>query len=760
MFDRIFPAFSVVVVWSVVGLLWGEGVRAVAQEVGLPAPRLLTLMPMGGEVGSEFEVAITGDYIDAEQQQLVFSNPKLSARAKTGADGKRVANQYIVTIAADAPTGLHEARMVTRLGVSASRAFVVGTHAEVLRKKPNTTMETALSLPVNSVCSASVTAKSVDYFRFEATKGQRFVIDCSASKIDSKLTPVVIVADAKGAELIANRTGGSVEFTAPADGAYFVKVHGLTFQGGAEHFYRLALLEAVAGQSVGEQPAVRTVSSVSWNGVTGLSKEAKSFHAASHDEKRPAPVSVSLPCRIEGRFFPAARVDTYEFEAKKGEVWWVEVASERLGYATDAFLVVQRRVQENAGDKWVDVVEMNDIPSPMKPSTNGYSYDGPPYDAGSADPHGKIEVKEDGLYRLQIRDLFGGTKANAKHVYTMVIRQAAPDYALVAWGLHMTLRNGDRNALSKPMALRAGATMAMEVVVVRKDGFSGEVELSVEGLPEGVSAEGLKIPAGKSRGMILLSAREDAKPGLSSAKFSGKATINGASVVRPCAVASMAWPVKDSTQEIPKPRLVADAPVSVTSAELAPVTLIPTEKKVLEVVQGEKLTVPLKVTWRSEFSGTSLKLKTMGDGFDSAKEIDVPLKAEQTDAVLDLAALKTVPGEYTIAFYGPGVVKYRDNPDAVKAAEEDQKKAQLEAASASETAKKLAAEMSQAPVDKKEAVAQAVREAAEKQKAAETAKLEAEKRMKAVSDKAAPKDTADIVVSEPIRLIVKAAEKK
>ncbi len=54
----------------------------------------------------------------------------------------------------------------------------------------------------------------------------------------------------------------------------------------------------------------------------------------------------------------------------------------------------------------------------MKLSTNGYSYDGPPYDAGSADPLGKLEIKEDGIYRLQMRDLFGGTRDRTRTTST------------------------------------------------------------------------------------------------------------------------------------------------------------------------------------------------------------------------------------------------------------------------------------------------------------------------------------------------------
>ena len=34
-----------------------------AQSVGLPAPRLLTTMPMGGRVGTELEIKITGEHL-------------------------------------------------------------------------------------------------------------------------------------------------------------------------------------------------------------------------------------------------------------------------------------------------------------------------------------------------------------------------------------------------------------------------------------------------------------------------------------------------------------------------------------------------------------------------------------------------------------------------------------------------------------------------------------------------------------------------
>ena len=91
----------------------------------------------------------------------------------------------------------------------------------------------------------------------------------------------------------------------------------------------------------------------------------------------------------------------------------------------------------------------------------------------------------------------------------------------------------------------------------------------------------------------------------------------------------------------------------------------------------------------------------MGADFKGVKAIDIPLKAAGSEVVLDLAALKTPPGEYALVLYGSAVAKYRYNPEAVKLAEEEQKKAEQEAIAIAEAAKKLADEAKAAPPDKK-----------------------------------------------------------
>jgi hypothetical protein len=730
---------------------------SLAQEVCLPSPCLLTMMPMGGQVGTNVEVTITGENIDGAKE-LRFSDPKITAKPKGAVAGNAEANTFVVTIAADAPQGVHEARVVSRLGVSSSRAFSVSGLPEVTRAKPNASLETALELKSNSICNAVMTPRGVDFYAFQAAKGKRYVVECAARGIDSKLKPVLIIADAKGHDLLADRRGGLLDFKAPADGKYFVKVHGLTFQGGPAHFYRLALLEEPGTGPAPRQPSTTTVSSFSWAPDETVKRprvtetEPNNLHAQAQ--------KISLPCEIDGRFYPAADVDTFEFTAKKGDVWWVEVASERLGLPTDPFVLIQRVTRNGSKETLDDVAEFNDIPSPIKPSSNGYSYDGPVYDAGSADALGKLEIKEDGVYRLQLRDLFGGTRSEARHIYRLIIRKPAPDFALAAWALHMNLRNGDRSALSKPISLRAGATMALEVVVVRRDGFDGEIELGMSDLPEGVSACGLKIPAGKSVGTLLISANENAPRSLGNAKIFGRAKVDGKSVTRPGRLASMAWPVKDASQEIPNPRLITDIPVSVTRSEGAPVTIGPPENKVWKVKAGDKLTIPLKVTWRSEFTGASIKLSPMGADFSGVNPIDIPLKASGSEVVLDLAALKTPPGEYALVLYGSAVAKYRYNPEAVRIAEEEQKTIEKEAIAIAEAAKKLADEAKTASPGKKTDAENTAKAAIGKQKSVEAAKAEAARRMKAATDAATPKDIVDIVVTEPIRIHVSPKDAK
>lgn len=726
---------------------------AYSQTVCLPLPRLLTTMPMGGQAGTTVEVTITGENLE-DVEGLLFSHPGLTAVQKRDAQGNADPNKYLITVSADCPPGLYETRVMSRLGISSSRIFCVDRLAELTQVAGNTSVEKAMELPVDSICNAVMTTRAVDHYAFHAIRGHRYIVNCAARGIDSKLDAVLIIGDAEGRDLVVERRGGMLDFTAETDGRHIVKVHELTFKGGPAYYYRLSIQELPTDASVPSFASTRAVNAFSWP-PAGLSEQPAIQEVEPNNGLTNSEIQrISLPCDIGGRFYPAADVDVFEFDAVKGDVWWVEVASERLGRPTDPSIIVQRVLTDGDSQRLVDVIEFTDIQPPMKPSSNGYAYDGPPYNGGSSDIIGRLEIPEDGVYRLQLTDLFGGTRNDDRNIYRLMIRKGEPDFAVAAWGLHMELRNGDRNALSKPLALRGGLTVALEVVAVRRDGFDEPIDLVMEGLPEGVRAQGLRIPRGKTRGIMLITADQNAPRALAEVRFTARANREGQEIVRPVQMAAMAWPIVDAWGEIPSPRLIDGLLVSVTGSEFAPLSLAASDQRVWEVTAGEKLTIPLTLTRRTEFSGSVLQLKTSGDGFEGHPRFDVSLAADTAEAVLDTKALRTVPGDYLISFYGSAVAKYRYNPDAVTKAEKAREQAVAEAAAADAALRAISETASSSSGDTGTVSEDAVATATARKQAADAALTSAEAGLKAATEKASPKDTVDIILSEPISIRV------
>jgi len=177
------------------------------------------------------------------------------------------------------------------------------------------------------------------------------------------------------------------------------------------------------------------------------------------------------------------------------------------------------------------------------------------------------------------------------------------------------------------------------------------------------------------------------------------------------------------------------------------------------VTAGDKLTIPLLHTRRSDFSGATLQLRTMGAVFDRTPQFDVSLTADQSQAVLDTGALKVAPGEYLIAFYGGAVAKYRHQPEAVAAAEAAQKKATEELMAVEAEVKKLTEAAKAAAAEAKAEADKALEVVTGKQKVAAAAVAAATEQVKKATAAAAPRDIVDIVVSEPIKIRVNAPAK-
>ena len=666
----------------------------------LPVISLTTVMPPGGKSGTEVAVTITGAELE-EANALLFSHPGISAKPKAE-------KQFTVTIAPDVPVGRYDVRIVGKSGVSNPRTFVVGDLPEAVDNATNQTPETATEIQPGSVFNGFVNPASSEYLKFNAKQGQRFFLECAAREIDSKLSPVIAVSDSNGRELAASRNGGFVDFTAPADGTYLVRLNDLTYAGGIESFfYRLALTTAphvdfifppvgVAGAKSkftifgralpGGAPANLTttdgkplekldveidVPAAPQSGVDGISAPvSSSLDGFSYRLPSPqgaanrvfinlasAPVileqepnnkaaeaqKVAVPCEIAGQFFPAGDADAFTFDAKKGDVFWVEVFSQRLGLPTNPFLLVQR---DGADAQEVYGADTN--------------VGGPRFNTITNDPATRLEVKEDGVYRVLVRDLFGGARSNPRSVYRLSIHRESPDFRLTAVAEIPPKNGDDRAAVPRAMVLRGGETTSVRVVAFRRDGFAGDIELSGDALPAGVTCMPVKIPAGKNEAMLFLTAGEQAARWIGPIRIVGKAKVGEAEIVREARAAVVSWNVPDFNNEAVTARLAQEFALAVCGVETAPISVEAAEDKVWEAAAGAKLEIPLKITRRGGYD-EAFKLKAYdAPAIETLKEIDVEAKGAAATASIDLAAVKIPAGNYTIHFRAQTKGKFRD----------------------------------------------------------------------------------------------------
>src|SRR6266567_9568396 len=212
---------------------------------------------------------------------------------------------------------------------------------------------------------------------------------------------------------------------------------------------------------------------------------------------------VSLPCEYVGQFYPAGDRDWLTFEAKKGEVYWLEVFSHRLGLPTAPFELVQRVTRNDKGEEQVS--DVNEF------YASDANIGGPEFNTTTRDPSGRFEIKEDGVYRVRVSDLFNRYERNPRFVYRLSVRKETPDFRLVALPQAPPPVNKDaKEAMLWTPLLRRGETVPIKVLAFRRDNFDGEIQLGVKGLPRGVTFAGGKIETNKNTGLLFLTAAEDA----------------------------------------------------------------------------------------------------------------------------------------------------------------------------------------------------------------------------------------------------------
>lgn len=527
-------------------------------------------------------------------------------RMKISKGNRRPANPAIselatvqFTVAADAEPGRRELRIVNPVATSNPLVFCIGTlpeysqpaSREVAQQKSaiaktanlprggKAAGDTEISLP--AVVNGQILPGAVDRYRFEAKKGQRLVLTLAARQLIPYIADAVpgwfqatlTLYDAKGQEVAYDDDfrfdpDPVLYLEVPADGPYVVEIKDAIYRGREDFVYRLSIGEVPfvtgifpLGGKVGDK---NTVQLTGWNlpvekltrddantppGVVPLCVRDKAglsnsmpFALSSLPEclekepnNDPAHAQrVSLPVVIDGRVDRPDDIDVFAFEGHAGGQFVAEVYARRLNSPVDSLLKLtdaagkQLALNDDQEDKGAGLVTHH------------------------ADSRIALTLPADGVYYLHLSD--SQHNGGPEYAYRLRISPPQPDFEL--------------RAVPSNLNVRAGASVPVTVFALRRDGFAGEIALSLKDPPPGFTVSGGRIPADQDQVKITLSAPAVSREEPVSVFLEGRATIDGREVSHP------AVPAENMTQAFEYHHLVPAQELLVSVAPGAPRTAV------------------------------------------------------------------------------------------------------------------------------------------------------------------------------------------
>ncbi|MFI5379642.1 MAG: PPC domain-containing protein [Tepidisphaerales bacterium] len=563
-----------------------------------------------------------------------------------------------LSAAADAPRGVRELRVVTPLGVSRPLSLVVDEYPVVAESSDNNTPAKARKVQLPAIIAGSMRRSGqIDYYRFAAKKGQRLIFDVVASRIGSRLDSSLYLYNDKGRQVAhdedTNDLDSFIDYEVPADGEYVLRINDLRFQGGGDFPYHIRSGEIPYVRSIfplgGKRGGQVSIDLVGENldrprmdmvlrpeQPTGSMRifastprgltNPRSFDVGDLPEtceKEPNDQlaqanAISLPVAVNGRIDPSGDVDQFRFTVPTTQPVVVEALAARFGSNLDALLTLT----DAAGNV---LQRANDTP--------GLSGDA------------RLEIRETDPkkeYVVRVTDLLG--RGGADFPYRLRIAPTvpeAPDFELLFQG-------------GEPRLTR-GAHTRLWVQARRKGNFAGDINVTLEGLPPGVTATPLVIGGKDSgSGLLILTAAPDARPGFYPMKLVASARIGQTPIAR-------SLPLRGSVEQPPgvllsvlesspftvgrlgddvfnDPKKTADEITAVTRdlESTAPDRLAAQEKWEKESLLNH-IWQPLEIIATRTTDGTTLKLQP--DGLILA---DGPIPARETYTLTARTRLKTI----------------------------------------------------------------------------------------------------------------------
>jgi hypothetical protein len=506
----------------------------------------MSLKPVAVQAGTTAECEVQSRYTLLGTHQVFFSGEGLSAEVialempetKPGEKPRDVTKLKLkITASPDAVPGVREFRLATPRGASTVGQIVVVRDPVIVEKPDNDSRDKAQEFAVPAtLCGAIEKNEDFDFFKFKAEAGQSLAFHVRGQRLEDKihdlqthLDPILFLRDATGGVVAMSDNAFFADpflaHTFKDSGEYLLEIRDVRYQGNQYWEYCIEINDRPFVTQVfpmavqpGTETSVelsgwllpdlekvsRTLLSVRDTGmqrvpltvgdrqtlpvpvfVTDLPQVVESGDENNSVEKA---VAVASPVVISGRIEKPADVDVYSFAAKKGEKLSFEVLARRYQSNLDSYLRI-------LGDKGQLLREDDDL-------RQGRMSHADTWIEG-------WDVPADGTYAVEIRDahLRGGDGFG----YVLQITPATPTFELQL--------DTDKTQLTP------GTHGVLFARATRKHGFTGEIQLHIDGLPPGVTATcGRILNTKENDGAIVLSAAPDAQLAASNIHVWGTAT--------------------------------------------------------------------------------------------------------------------------------------------------------------------------------------------------------------------------------------------
>jgi hypothetical protein len=247
-------------------------------------------------------------------------------------------------------------------------------------------------------------------------------------------------------------------------------------------------------------------------------------------------------------------------------------------------------------------------------------------------------------------------------VYRLIVRRAQPDFRLVA------VPSGQVSGQTWPLSPRRGDHVSIDVLAIRREGFTGSIDVRPVELPPGLTTLGTHIGEQQNAATLVLAASELAPAETGQIRLVGSATV--ATQPQPVHVehavrsGSVVWSRNGNTPAISQ--LDGSLLASVTP-EFAPYQLT-FESAHTTVHQGRQVLLPMTLHRRRFDEKLTLKF----DGVAKKAKIDVSdlvFEKGQSQSTCRLFVRPDAPpGTYVVGGTCEAQVPYTRNPILVEAA--------------------------------------------------------------------------------------------